>query len=136
MRDLTKILAALVLLLSASQKCIAQSKTQIILDATSQAALWADMTTTEHNLKITRVAHGITYHPFGEGDPLAKPFVTLPKPAYFTLGTAMGASLAFLSNKMKKSPHRWEHKIWWIPQVVQISVNSLCAVHNIRLSSQ
>lgn len=56
-----------------------------------------------------------------ETDPLAKPFVHLPAPAYFATGLAMATGINLLSWKMAHS-HRWR-KLAPIPQLLAISGN-------------
>jgi len=58
-----------------------------------------------------------------ETDPLAKPFVRLPTPAYYATGMAMATGLNWLSWKMARS-RRWR-KLSPIPQLLTISGN-LC----------
>lgn len=106
--------------------CWAQSKTKIVLDVSSQAAVWADMVSTEK----------FKYAESGERNPLAKPFLLMPKPVYYVTGTAMALSLVYLGNGMKKSKHKWERHVWFLPQLIQIAANTYCAVHNSVLLSQ
>jgi hypothetical protein len=56
-----------------------------------------------------------------ETDPLAKPFVRLPAPAYYTVGLVMATGVNWLSWKMAHS-RRW-HRLAPIPQVLSISGN-------------
>jgi hypothetical protein len=56
-----------------------------------------------------------------ETDPLAKPFVRLPAPAYYASGLAMATSLNWLSWTMAHS-RRW-HRLAPIPQSLSISGN-------------
>lgn len=58
---------------------------------------------------------------FREDDPLARPLVELPNPAYAATNVAIVSGLDLLGLRMRRSP-RW-HKIWWVPQVAQIAVN-------------
>ena len=119
--------------------CWAQSASQVTLDAASQMAAWADMVSTE------KAIHPQFRHEDGgvivespampEGDPLVVPFTRLPKADYYIMGTVMAASLAYLGNGMKKSRHRWERKIWWVPQAAQIALNASCAARNAVLLS-
>lgn len=59
---------------------------------------------------------------FKEHDPLAKPFATLPKPAYYITGAAFATGINWLGLKMARS-ERW-HRVWWLPQVCSIAGNS------------
>jgi hypothetical protein len=56
-----------------------------------------------------------------ETDPLAKPFVHLPAPAYYATGLALATGVNWLSWKMSHS-RRW-HKLAPIPQVLSITGN-------------
>jgi hypothetical protein len=57
-----------------------------------------------------------------ESDPLAKPFVRLPAPAYYATGLAMATGLNWVSWKMGHS-RRW-HKLAAIPQLLAIGGNT------------
>jgi hypothetical protein len=56
-----------------------------------------------------------------ETNPLAKPFVRLPAPAYYATGLALATGVNWLSWKMSHS-RRW-HKFAPIPQVLSIAGN-------------
>jgi hypothetical protein len=60
-------------------------------------------------------------HHFREYDPLAKPLVGLPAPAYYAAGALFATGVNWLGWKMARSP-RW-HKIWWVPQASSIAGN-------------
>lgn len=57
-----------------------------------------------------------------ERDPLAKPFATMPAPAYFITGAALATGVTWIGLKMARS-RRW-HRVWWLPQVCSIAGNS------------
>ena len=57
-----------------------------------------------------------------ETDPLARPFVKLPRPAYYACGFALATGVNWLGYRMSRS-RRWR-KVWWLPQSVSISANS------------
>lgn len=59
---------------------------------------------------------------FQEHDPLAKPFATLPAPAYYITGAALATGINWIGFKMARS-ERW-HRVWWLPQVCSIAGNS------------
>ena len=52
---------------------------------------------------------------FDERDPIARPFLRLPTPAYYASAALFATGMNFLGWKMARSA-RW-HKIWWVPQV-------------------
>jgi hypothetical protein len=58
---------------------------------------------------------------FREYDPLAKPLVGLPAPAYYAAGALFATGVNWLGWKMARSP-RW-HRIWWVPQVTSMAGN-------------
>ncbi len=58
---------------------------------------------------------------FKEQDPLAKPFATMPTPAYYITGVAFATGINWLGLKMARS-ERW-HRVWWLPQVCSIAGN-------------
>ena len=58
---------------------------------------------------------------FEERDPIVRPFLRLPAPAYYASATVFATGINFLGWKMARS-ERW-HKIWWIPQVVTMAGN-------------
>jgi hypothetical protein len=91
-------------------------KTQfLILGAALYAASLADMHQTLQERK---------YSWWYERDPLAKPLLTLPTPAYYATGLAMATdlNLNWISWKMGHS-RRW-HRQAAIPQVLAIAGNS------------
>lgn len=57
-----------------------------------------------------------------ERDPLARPIVRLPAPAYYTTGLALATGVNWVSWKMGHS-RRW-HKLAFVPQVISIAGNS------------
>lgn len=89
------------------------SKTQfILLSAGVYAASLADM---HQTLKVRNNSW------WSETDPLARPFVRLPAPAYYASGLAMSTGINWLSWKMAHS--RRFHKFAPIPQVLAIAGN-------------
>ena len=56
-----------------------------------------------------------------EADPLAKPLIRLPAPAYYATGLMMATGLNWLSWKMAHSRH-W-HKVAPIPQLLAVGGN-------------
>jgi hypothetical protein len=82
----------------------------VILSAGVYTAAGLDMTETQSSMPN-----------FKEADPLARPFVGLPKPLYYASGTMLGTGVNWLGLKMQRS-ERW-HKIWWLPQAVSIAAN-------------
>ena len=83
-----------------------------LLTLASGAAATLDMATT---------TAGIRDYGNHETDPLARPIVDLPTPAYFAVGYTEAAAIDWLGLRMYRS-HRW-HKVWWLPQTLQIAGN-------------
>lgn len=57
-----------------------------------------------------------------ESDPLARPFLRLPAPAYYISGFALTTGVNWLSWRMGRSPRL--HRIWWLPQALSIGGNT------------
>jgi hypothetical protein len=83
-----------------------------ILSAAIYGAAFADMHQTLQDRK---------YSWWHENDPLAKPLVRLPAPAYYAAGLAMATGVNWLGWKMHHS-RRW-HKFSPIPQLLAMSGN-------------
>jgi hypothetical protein len=58
---------------------------------------------------------------FDEKDPIVRPFLRLPAPAYYASAALFATGINFLGWKMARS-ERW-HKIWWVPQVATMAGN-------------
>lgn len=97
----------------------------LALSIAGQAAVLADVKTT---LDLRR-SSPLTFH---ESDPLARPFVNMPKPAYVGSAVALTAGLSLVSWKLSTSENGWLRRHWWLPQAAQIVLNAECAVHNAR----
>jgi len=68
-----------------------------------------------------------------ENNPLARPFVSLPNPAYATLAMAGTGAIDFSALKMRQSSNPFLRRFWWVPQVAQIAGNVYGAQHTARL---
>jgi hypothetical protein len=89
------------------------SKTRfILLSATVYAAATADM------YRTNQFKH---FSWWIERDPLAKPFVHLPTPAYFAVGLSLATGLNWVSWKMAHS--RRFHRVAPLPQLAAIAGN-------------
>ena len=86
----------------------------IALSAATYAAAFADMHQTMHYRNDSW---------WYETDPLAKPFVRLPAPAYYATGLALATGVNWLSWKMGHSK-RW-HKLAPLSQLLSITGNSI-----------
>jgi hypothetical protein len=58
---------------------------------------------------------------FDEKDPVARPFLRLPAPAYYASAVLFATGINLLGWKMARS-ERW-HKFWWLPQVTSMAGN-------------
>jgi hypothetical protein len=58
---------------------------------------------------------------FQEVDPLARPFLKLPAPAYYATGFALATGINYLGWRMSRS--RKFRRIWFIPQALTIAGN-------------
>lgn len=85
----------------------------LALSAAVYAASLADM----HQTMIVRNDSG-----WYEANPLARPLVNLPEPAYYAAGLALATGVNWMSWKMGHS-RRW-HKLAFLPQVFSIAGNS------------
>jgi hypothetical protein len=71
--------------------------------------------------------------PFSDKDPLARPFVNLPTPAYYASGFAFATGINWVAWKMKHSSRF--RKVWWIPQLMPVG-NVYCGIQNTRYYDQ
>jgi hypothetical protein len=85
----------------------------LLLSAAVYGASLADMRQTLKERK---------YSWWYETDPLARPFVKLPAPAYYAAGLAMATGLNWISWKMGHS-RKW-HKLAAVPQLIAIGGNT------------
>ena len=85
----------------------------LFLSAAVYGASFADMHQTLKERK---------YDWWRESDPLAKPFVRLPAPAYYATGLALATVLNWVSWKMGHS-RKW-HKLAAIPQLLSVGGNA------------
>jgi hypothetical protein len=95
----------------------------LALSLAGQAAALADAKTT------LNLRHQYSYF-FDEDDPFARSIVTLPAPAYIAVTSAFTSIISIAGFEMHKSSHRWERRLWWVPQTVQIGINAGTALHN------
>jgi hypothetical protein len=58
---------------------------------------------------------------FDERDPVVRPFLRLPAPAYYASAALFATGINFLGWKMTRSERG--HKVWWLPQVTSMAGN-------------
>jgi len=90
------------------------------LSAATYTAAAFDMHATANAVELARKYPAI-YWRSPEADPLARPFVNLPKPAFYACGFALATGVNWLGYKMSRS-HNWR-KVWWLPQSMSVSAN-------------
>jgi hypothetical protein len=93
----------------------------LALTLVGQASALADCDATLH------LRHN--YPHFIEYDPLARPFVYLPAPAYVATTVALGSVLNAASFKMNRASNTWIRRFWWVPQTIQIGLSTNSAVY-------
>jgi hypothetical protein len=101
------------------------SRAWLALSVAGQAATLADAKTT---LDLQR-AQPLTFY---ESDPLARPFVNLPRPAFVASVVGLTAGVSAIGWKLQRSEHPLLRRFWWAPQVAQIALNAECAIRNAR----
>jgi hypothetical protein len=91
------------------------------LSAATYSAAALDMHVTANAEEWFR-KHPDYYRGPTETDPLARPFVRLPQPAYYACGFALATGVNWLGYRMSHS-HKLR-KVWWLPQSISITANS------------
>jgi len=96
-------------------------KLWLSLSAATYTAAALDMHATANAVQLKK-KYPALYWGNPEADPLARPFVNLPRPAYYASGFALATGINWLGYKMSRS-RKWR-KVWWLPQSISISANS------------
>jgi hypothetical protein len=98
-------------------------KTQFfVLSGLVYAAATTDMVST-HDRMLSEQQCPVCYlKPFTERDPLARPFVRMPTPAYYSSAYLFFTGVNLLAWKMSRSP-RW-HPYWRVPQLLSLAGSS------------
>lgn len=121
-------------------KPIKKEKVWIALAGLSAASVLSDAAATMRDRDIAD-GYARTYGPNGCGiarnqpcamteiNPLERPFVNLPKPAYYSWRIGEAAFASYLGLRMKRS-HRWIRHIWWVPQAVTIVSGAVGAAYS------
>jgi hypothetical protein len=85
-----------------------------------------DMHATEEVAQRVRRVHqiypGFVLDYSFESNPLARPFLKLPAPAYYACGAAFTTGLNWLGYRMARS--KQFHKVWWLPQALSVAGNA------------
>jgi len=99
------------------------SKAQFfVLSALVYAAATTDMVSTHDRMRSEQECPVCYLYPFSERDPLARPFVRLPTPAYFASSYLVFTGVNLLAWRMSRSA-RW-HRYWRVPQVISLAGSS------------
>ncbi|HKM83203.1 MAG TPA: hypothetical protein VJY15_19865 [Candidatus Acidoferrum sp.] len=93
----------------------------IFLSAATYTAAALDMHATADAVELAKKYPAI-YWGNPEADPLARPFVKLPQPAYYACGFALATGINWLGYKMSHS-RKWR-RVWWLPQSISVGANS------------
>jgi hypothetical protein len=91
------------------------------LSAATYTAAAFDMHATAKAVELGK-KYPAFYLGYPEADPIARPLVRLPRPAYYACGFALATGVNWLGYRMSRS-HKWR-KVWWLPQSISISANS------------
>lgn len=73
---------------------------------------------------IGQTAYHKTQGPIYEYDPLARPIVNLPTPAFVSIGCGLAVAGYFVSVKLEHSQHAWLRKAAWILPIVSGGANA------------
>jgi hypothetical protein len=57
-----------------------------------------------------------------ESNPLARPLLKLPAPAYYACGVALATGVNWVSLRMSRSKRF--RKVWWLPQAISVAGNT------------
>lgn len=68
-----------------------------------------------------------------ENNPLARPFVGLPAPAYYATGLALATGINWLSWKMARSEKF--RRTWFLPQIAAMTANGLGYASSTRVNA-
>jgi len=94
----------------------------LVLSALVYGAATTDMVSTHDRMRLEQQCPLCYLKPFSERDPLARPFVQLPTPAYYASAYLFFTGVNLLAWKMSSSP-RW-HRYWRVPQLLSLAGNS------------
>ena len=92
----------------------------LFLSAATYTAAALDMHATADAVQLKK-KYPAFYLGYPEADPIARPFVKLPAPAYYACGFALATGVNWLGYRMSRS-RKWR-KAWWLPQSISMSAN-------------
>ena len=90
------------------------------LSAATYTAAALDMHATADAVQLKK-KYPAFYLGYPEADPIARPFVKLPAPAYYACGFALATGVNWLGYRMSRA-RKWR-KAWWLPQSISMSAN-------------
>ena len=92
----------------------------LFLSAATYTAAALDMHATADAVQLKK-KYPAFYLGYPEADPIARPFVKLPAPAYYACGFALATGVNWLGYRMSRA-RKWR-KAWWLPQSISMSAN-------------
>jgi hypothetical protein len=99
------------------------TKLWIVSSLVTYTASALDMHATEEVAQRVRRVHqmypGFVLDYSFESNPLARPFLKLPAPAYYACGAAFTTGINLLGYRMLRSKRF--HKVWWLPQTLSFA---------------
>jgi len=101
------------------------TKLWIALSLAVYTAAALDMHTTQDTANRVRRVH--QQYPFFqlnysfESNPIARPFLKLPPPAYYACGIAFATGINWVGFRMSRSKRF--RKVWWLPQALSVAGN-------------
>jgi hypothetical protein len=96
--------------------------------------LWMVLALTEHSaatFDAWTTRYSISNVHAQEMDPLLRPFAG--NASIYVVIQAGPAVLEYVSWRMMHSHHEWEHRVWWMPQVLGAGMNFGSGLHNLTV---
>jgi hypothetical protein len=87
---------------------------------------WETLTAASFGVGMFDVGQTAYYMDHGdlEANPIARPIVNLPHPAYVAVSIAGVASVSYVSYRMLHSRRKLERSLWWLPLGLEIAGNT------------
>jgi hypothetical protein len=108
-----------------NRKSATTTKLWIVSSLAAYTAAALDMHATEEVVQRVQRIHkmypGFLLDYSFESDPLARPLLHLPAPAYYACGAALATGVNWAALRMSRSKRF--RRVWWIPQAVSVAGN-------------